>query len=227
MKDNRKKEGGYVIVEATIVYPIAFLIFFLVFYAALFLYHRANLQASIENALIYYKSQLADNYIEVNQNGIEIGENEARLGNRLNTDDIKFKNPYDREIKFFKDGYNSITKNSEDLTMDFKKFLEGSYGIVLDDLEAKLNNFYIFQELKVKAVKKMNTGINLAFIGATDSIDIKVEAKVVLVDGDNIVRDVDFLAYLIRDTKIAEGIKSFKGKIVDGYEKIKSKIGIK
>ena len=53
--EKEKKEKGYIFVEAVLVFPVCILIILALYYAAIFMCQRANLQASLQTALTYYK----------------------------------------------------------------------------------------------------------------------------------------------------------------------------
>lgn len=233
MKTQRKKEGGYVIVEATIVYPIVVMVFFVILYAAMFIYHKANLQASIENALIYFKNQRSDSYVEIEDRIKK--ETTSMIGNKYNRPEFLF--PYRHGFQFLVEGTTKVIQKldgsmendegvDERLTEDFKKYFNSSYDIDISEIKVIPRNFYFFKEIEVRAVKKIKTSLNLAMVGGLNEIEIKAIAKVVVVDGDNFIRDVDYVTFLLEDTKFGKSIKEIKQKIIEGYEKIKDKFDI-
>lgn len=57
MRQLIKSEKGTAIVEATMLLPFCILMVLALYYASIFVCQKANLQANVENALIYYKSQ--------------------------------------------------------------------------------------------------------------------------------------------------------------------------
>ena len=65
MQGFSNNEKGEIFVEATIVLPICIVAILAFFYAALFMAQKANLQANLQNALIYYKSQESDTFVRV------------------------------------------------------------------------------------------------------------------------------------------------------------------
>ena len=52
-----KNEKGLAVVEATLLLPFCFIMIIALYYAAIFMCQKANLQANVQNALIYYKQR--------------------------------------------------------------------------------------------------------------------------------------------------------------------------
>lgn len=223
MKNNDNFEKGYAIVEATIVYPIIILVFCAIFYAALFVYEKASLQASLEDSMIYYKSELTDTYIRMSD-GMK-DDKGSRIGNEI--EKIKYKNPY-RNIgsiaKSILGGLVGLDSKAE-LTGKVSKFINNSYrtrGIQLSGGEDK--DYYFFKTIGATAVIKRNTLINIAMVGAKNSIDIGTKTTITVADPDNLIRDIDFVTDLAANTKLGRMIEEKKGQIKAGYENFIKKL---
>ncbi len=67
MENNSKKQAGMVEVEATFIFPIMIVCVLLILYLSLILYQRANLQATLETALLYYKNTMTDTFVMRNE----------------------------------------------------------------------------------------------------------------------------------------------------------------
>lgn len=220
MKNKIQKENGYVIVEATVVYPIAVLIFFVIFYAAVFLFQRARLQAGLENALLYYKSEKVDSYISMLD---KIGNEEgAKTGNQIQIEKSGFKNPYGDMLSLLID---TVTKEDKKDEEKIEKFLKASYNIDAD-VELDYKNLYFVKKIEAKATMKQSTGINIAWIGASNHVDIVADAKLMVVDGDNFIGDADFVVDLISKTAVGEKLSDAVDKITKLYGKMKDKLGV-
>ena len=63
-----KEQDGLAIVEATILLPFCFIMVIAIYYASIFMCQKANLQANLQTALIYYKNAESDNYVEAKTN---------------------------------------------------------------------------------------------------------------------------------------------------------------
>lgn len=216
MKEN-KKERGYVIVEATIVYPIAFLAFFAIYYSALFLYHKANLQSSLENALIYYKTQLGDNYIEALEK-IVFDEKGSRIGNKMA--DAEYLNPYGEIFNTAKTGF---TKKKLVEKEKIQNFIKSSYGIDAV-VEVETSDYYFTRTIEAVATKELKTGLDLSLIGGKNTIQISAHARVVVTDNPNIIGTLDMMVDFISETKVGEKISDFIKEGKKMYEDLISKI---
>lgn len=64
MKQLIKSEIGTAIIEATMLLPFCILMVIALYYAAIFVCQKANLQANVENTLIYYKNVYSDTYVK-------------------------------------------------------------------------------------------------------------------------------------------------------------------
>lgn len=222
----KKSEQGDVIVEATIVFPVAIFIFFALLYAALLFYQRANLQVSLEDALIYYKHVNSDTYVSAGAD-ISFQNNEdgiAAAGNQYGSPE--YLDPY-RHIGGSIMG--AVTGKNQNIdSQSFESFFRSAYGHMFfgsgENIEITVSeqNFVIYRRVTAKAVQTVKSPISLAFIGASDSMQIKAEATVVVVDGDDLVRDIDFAA----DTKVGKMAVNAVGKLVEFYNKFKDKFGI-
>ena len=63
MRKFHKDESGLAVVEATILLPFCMIMVIAIYYAAIFMCQKANLQANLQNALIYYKNVESDTYV--------------------------------------------------------------------------------------------------------------------------------------------------------------------
>lgn len=64
MQKKFKRESGEVVVEATIILPIAILCVILLLYISVFICQKAMLQAALETSVVYFKNTLTDNFVE-------------------------------------------------------------------------------------------------------------------------------------------------------------------
>lgn len=226
MKTNNGLEEGYVFVEAAIVYPIITLIFFVIFYAAIFVYEKATLQSSIENAVIYYKSEKTDTYVSM------LGEFEKTLDSRIGNkfDGVSYKNPY-RNIGSTLSGVlqsiiSKFGKPDKDpgSTTTIGNFIRNTGGRDINVTKVKEEDVYLFKKVEVMANKALSASVNINKVGGKKNITIESKAKFVILDSENLIRDVDFVADLIKDTKVGELYGKLKDKTSETYNKFKNKI---
>lgn len=224
-----KMENGNTIVEASIVYPITIFVFFVLFYSALFLCQRANLQANLEDALIYYKNVGTDTYVSVNDSMVfsNEGDTVAATGNEYRV--TAKLNPYRRVGKAVTNAIGFKEINSD----DFSKFFHSSYGHMFFDngnnVEVelvKVTDAILYKKITARATQTVQSPINIAIVGAKNSMVISAEATVVVVDGDDMIRDIDFAVDMVEKTKLGEAAKEVAGKAMGFYDDLKETLGI-
>ena len=66
MRYKDKKEQGDVVVEATIILPIAIFCVIFLLYTSIFICQKALLQSALETSVVYFKNTLTDNYVSQN-----------------------------------------------------------------------------------------------------------------------------------------------------------------
>ncbi len=217
MKHFISGEDGHVIVEATIIFPIAIIMVIALFYAAIFLCQRANLQANLNNAIIYYKNIQSDTYLE--QPGTDMTymvSSDTKKGGTQYSGQTGVRIPY---RKFF------IDDRAEDKT-EFDKFFRKMAGTMFfdtgDNVETTLDsvNYVIYQELIATVKQTVSPAISLEMVGIDNEMTITASASAVISDGDNFVNNVDFIKELIV-SRWGSQLDGFKEKISEIYGKFK------
>ena len=66
--------------EAAIILPLGILSVLMLLYLSLFLFQRANLQACLETALVYYKNTVTDTYVSKNEEVEYLLEEDSYMG---------------------------------------------------------------------------------------------------------------------------------------------------
>lgn len=219
-----KDESGHTIVEATIVYPVTIMVFFVLLYASLFLCQRANLQASLEDALVYYKHVGSDTYVTAGANlSFESdGTTIHATGNCY--EPPKKLDPYRHIFRTLGGGGAGGG--------DFAKFFRSAYSHMFFDngsnvqVTLRTEDYLIYRRLTATASQQLKTAVNIALVGAENTMDITAQAAVVVVDGDDMIRDIDFAGDIIEDTKLGKAVSGVVRKAVDFYNNFKTKMGI-
>lgn len=212
----RKQEIGSVEVEATFIFPIMFLCIFFLLYLSLIMYQRANLQATLETSLMYFKNTITDTFVEkTGKVEYRYAEN-SRIG--VGNDYVVNQplNPY-RFTKMgtedeFKTYFNSIAKN-----MLFNKDI---------DIDYKAKNGLLLKEIKVTAKQEIQLPIDFSIIGVDNKYVISATARMVAVDHEDTIRNIDFVIYIVEKTKLADIIQKVKDNTVMVYNKFTSALGM-
>lgn len=214
-----KNEKGTAIVEATLLLPFCIIMVLALYYAAIFMCQKANLQANLENALIYYKNVNSDTFVEASSEMVyeEADGNRTAVGSSYGETEYKF--PYRfLGMKFnaggFTDFFHSMCGNMF--------FDDGSNVVVTTSAK----NYIIYKEIKATATQSVKPAISLSMVGATDSIVISCTAVAVVTDGDEFIRNTDFVIDIVEDTKIGEAASSLVDKAKGIYDKFKEKFGV-
>lgn len=215
-KNSQRKEYGLVVVEATIILPIAILSVILLLYLSLFLFQRANLQACLETSLVYYKNTVTDTYVTKNSE-LEYtltGNDTMASGNSYSA-----KEPLNPYRGLFGDGHHL---GDED---DFTAYFRSVAGNMLfdDDLSLTIDysNYVILKQLKVTATQTVEAPIDFSILGVDNEYEISAAARVNVVDHDDMIRNVDYAIDIIEDTKLGELAKNFAAKFTEAYGKMK------
>lgn len=216
-----KNQKGNAIVEATIVFPIIIMIVIVLFYAALFLCQKANLQANLQTALLYYKNAETDTYVQV------VGSNDDQGStNILNLHANKYTEP---NLQF---PYRNFLMNTKNSSGDFKGLfnkIAGQMFFQSSDVEVtyKTRNAILYQDITATATQKVKIPVDFKLLGIDPEITLSTEARVVVTDPDEFVRTSQLVGDVVADTKLGEAISNAEGKIATGYQNLKKVLHIK
>lgn len=215
-KNNQNRECGLVVVEATIILPIAILSVILLLYLSLFLFQKANLQACLETSLIYYKNTVTDTYVEKNDMLIYTysGNDTLASGNYYSATEPL--NPY---RGLFGDGkYIGNLKNFENYfySVAGKMLFDDNLSLTID-----YSNYVILKQLKVTATQIVNAPIDFSILGIENEYEISAATRVNVIDHDDMIRNVDYALDITEDTKLGELAKNFASEFSAAYRKMK------
>lgn len=214
-----KDEDGWAIVEATLLLPFCIIMIIALFYAAVFMCQKANMQANVQNALIYYKNVETDTYIDAKSNIEYSGGSGSIEAAGSSFGNVRYRFPY----RFF------VMKSNSG---GFESFFRSMYQCMFFDsgknvqFNVEKHNYVIYKEIIVTATQTVRPAINLAMVGGSNSIDIIVTGKVVVTNGDSLIRNVDFIIDIVSQTAIGEKAREFVGKAVEFYNKFKTKFNV-
>ena len=214
-----KEENGTAIVEATLLLPFCMIMIIALFYAAIFMCQKANLQANVQNALIYYKNVYTDTYIEA-KSDMSYGGGEGTL----TAEGSQFVGPS------FRFPYRFLSMKLDESS--FETFFRSMYKYMFFDdggsveFKPKKTNYIIYKEISVTATQTVKPAINLAMVGAGNEIEIVVTGKAVVSDGDDFIRNIDFAVDIFNQTTLGKKAQELVGKAKEFYDKFKTKFNI-
>jgi len=219
MRKFHKEESGLAVVEATILLPICMLMVLAVYYASIFMCQKANLQANVQNALVYYKNVESDTYVTANtqMNFAKSTGNIGAVGSSYSTPKELF--PYRFfGMKFNKAGFESFFRS----VCGYMFFDTGSNVKLTTDSD----NYIVYKTLEATATQTVSPAINLSFVGVPSDIVISVTGKVVVTDSDDLIRNVDFVMDILSDTKLGQFASGMVDKAAGWYNKFKGMFNI-
>ena len=215
----RENEKGLAIVEAAIILPFCILMVLSVYYAAIFMCQRANLQANLQNTLVYYKNADSDNWVEpATGMAYTLADKEVSGGgDSYNVDGSLF--PY----RFF--GMNFDESN-------FKKFFRSMSGFMFFDdgtnieLSVKHTNWVIYKSIEATATQTVKPAVDLSMVGFPSELTIKASGEVVITNGDDFIRNIDFIYDIVAKSKLGDMISSLVEKASNLYDSLKGRFNL-
>ncbi len=222
INNRRRKERGSVEVEATFILPMAILSVILLLYLSLFMCQKANLQAGLETSLVYFKNTMTDSYVTQNSELTSVLENSIykSSGNSYSVNGVL--NPYE-----------GLLGDPYDMSNDqkFEEYFRSVAGNMLfddgDDLKITVDysNGIIYKEMKVTAVQMVEAPIDFSFIGVGNGYEISATARAVVMDSEDMIRNVDYAIDIVEETKIGEWANSLVESISSVYQKFRELLG--
>jgi len=225
MKRFRSEEKGLAIVEAAMLIPFCLIMVVALYYVAIFMCQKANLQANLQNALIYYKNTESDTYVEASDNMAYTAADKTISAEGSSYGEPRYLFPYR-----FLFGIGSESSGFDETSFD--SFFRSMCGnMFFDDgsnveLEAREANYVIYKEITATATQTVRPAVSLAMVGLADEMTISVTGSVVVSDGDELIRDVDFVIDIVQDTAIGKKAAELVDKAKNFYESFKTKFHI-
>lgn len=218
-----KNEKGLAVVEATLLLPFCFIMIIALYYVAIFMCQKANLQANVQNALIYYKNTDSDNFVTASSD-MAYGKAEGTISAvgssyQAPEDDYSHSFPY-RFLSF---------KFSKD---DFQSFFRSMVGYMFFDngenvqISAYSKNYIVYKTITATATQTVKPAISLKMVGGSDAITISATATAVVTNSDDFIRNTDFVVDVVSKTKLGQKASELIDKAWDFYGRFKEKFNI-
>jgi len=225
-KAQRDNEAGDIIVEATMIFPIVILSVLALFFASLFMAQKANLQANLQNALIYFKASETDTFVSPLEH-VQYNRNDGRYGAVGNIYDPPGEGQVDGARMF---PYRFLGMRFNE-TKFREYFFESCGNMFFYDgtnvtLDVQTTNWVIYKKISATATQTMTIPIDTRIIGIDPDIEISATAEVVVMDGDNFVRSADMVVYMYQKSELKDYIEPIISKGVEFYNKFKEIFGV-
>lgn len=212
-----KDESGMAVVEAAIILPLCIIMVIAVYYAAIFMAQQANMQANLQNSVVYFKNVESDNYVELESAmtyNRETGTVKADSAITMEKPEYMF--PY----RFIFSEWNGGVKNQ------FSPFFRSMCGYMFFDTGDNIkltvpdmNNYIVYKYLTVHATQTVKPAVSLAMVGLPDEFEISATARITVTNPDELIRNIDFVVDILADTKLGQMAKDVAGKVSELYEK--------
>lgn len=214
MGNLRKEEKGLAVIEATILLPFCILMVIALYYVAIFMCQKANLQANVQNALIYYKNVETDTYVEASDRMayMKTEDTVSAVGGSYGNPQYLF--PY----RFFGMKFESGKFESFFRSMCGYMFFDTGANV---ELKTNVTNYVVYKKITAVATQTVKPAVSLSLVGVPDSMEISCTSSVVISDTDDFIRNTDFVIDIVEDTKIGEVAHQLVDKAVDFYNKFK------
>lgn len=203
-------------VEATILFPIIFMIFAGLMLMAMYLPTRALLQRATQYTATALATERSDTWLRCD--------------------------PATGEYYWLKDrkdlgtvygaAFGALGGNKRDEADAAEKLVENleSKGLVKvsGDLEVEYGvlNYIVYKEIIVTATKTIKMPVDLTFVGLKNEIPITVSSTAVVQNGDEFVRNIDLAVDLVTDLSEKYGLDETFGKIGEFLNKFNELLGI-
>ena len=221
----KSENGSSTMVEAAIWVPFSVILVLAIYFVALFLCMKANLQANLQSALIYFKNPISDSYVGVTTGGLTRSYTDGiynATGATYSHSD-EYLNPY----RGIWSGYNNASLTA-DLNTYFKEMAGNQFFAGTDSISLEVNaaNYIVFKTIQAKATQRLVPGINLSMFGIKNEMVIEVESNVVISNPDIFITDTDFLIDIVTNTKFGKKVGELVEKGVELYNKFKGLFGL-
>lgn len=193
-----RDDSGYVVVEATFLYPLVFLVFFCVMLLAFYLPTRAALQSATQNAATSLAVERSDTWITWNEElGLLTLEED---GDQLHHVYYSVFEDWDQEAKAC-----ALVQN-----YDYRLLPYGA-----EDIEVSYDyyNYITYSEIRITATIYIEIPLDLSMVGLT-SFPMSVQSIATVQDGDGFITQVDMASTMSEElfsvlTNSENGLSNF------------------
>lgn len=212
IKELKRTESGFAVVEATILYAILFLTLFMIILISMYLPTKAALQNATQKAATAIALEQSDTWLNYNEDSLVYTSetNKSSLDNVY----VSLFNGYDsNDAAKAKD----IVQNALDESLLY-------YGGTVD-VDYGMVNKVIYKEVVVSATYSVDMPIDLSFIGGGDEIEFTVTSCATVQNGDEFVRNVDIVVDVVKAIDEKYDISSKFEGVTDVISKVTGFLG--
>lgn len=204
-KEYIKSESGLVIVEASIVFPVMFLVLFLLIYAGNAYFQIAHIEAVVEKKAVEGANYCVDPILESIKEGKEIPSQ-----NDLDLDPYRyiFGGMKDIEKKIAKEVKSEISGDSQTLFTGMKPVIRSQERDI-----ASYNSYIVYSTFSVEVEYQIELPIKMLGSNKAYLIRNSARAEIPVNDTPDFIRNTDMAMDYLEDTKAGKSISSMFGKI--------------
>lgn len=208
MKEKNSREDGMVIIEASIVFPIMFIVIFILIYAGNAYMQKCKVESIVSQAAIQGAAYCADpmlDYVEANEKVPSLGDMDVK--------------PY----RFMLGGMEDITvKIQKDINEKLNNLNSGFFSNmkpICETPKVEFNNHFIYSTFSVELTYKIPLPIRM--LASNDALYIKVASRydAPVSDVPEFIRNVN----MIEDYMETYGIVDKIQELVDKAKKVMGK----
>ena len=211
-----KDTRGDAVVEATILFPIIFMIFAGLMLLAMYLPTRALLQRATQYTATALATERSDTWLRCDPA----------------TGEYYWLEHKEELSQVYGAAFGALKGNNRDEASAAKQLVEKmeSEGLVKvsEGLDVKYGvlNYIVYKEIIVTATKTIKMPVDLSFVGLKNEIPITVSSTAVVQNGDEFVRNIDLAVDLVTDLAEKYGLDETFGKVGEFLNKFNELLGI-
>lgn len=211
-----KDTGGYAVVEATILFPIIFMVFAGLMLMAMYLPTRALLQRATQYTATALATERSDTWLRC----------DPTTGEYYWLDDRKdLGTVYGAVFGALKGNNRDEADAADQLVRKIES--EGLVRVSADfEVQYGVLNYIVYKEIIVTATKTIKMPVDLTFVGLKNEIPITVSSTAVVQNGDEFVRNIDLAVDLVTDLSEKYGLDKTFGKVGEFLNKFNELLGI-
>lgn len=211
-----KDTRGDAVVEATILFPIIFMIFAGLMLLAMYLPTRALLQRATQYTATALATERSDTWLRC----------DPATGKYYWLNDKKdLGTVYGTVFGALKGNNRDEAAAADQLVRKIES--EGLVKVTADlEVEYGVLNYIVYKEIIVTATKTIKMPVDLSFVGLQNEIPITVSSTAVVQNGDEFVRNIDLAVDLVSDLSEKYGLDKTFGKVGEFLNKFYDLLGI-
>jgi len=190
-----RSDCGYAVVEATILFPIMIMLFFTMVLLATYLPQRTILQEAAQAAAVAIATENSDTYVAFDEDGQRV---EKEYPQRVFEKNGQFNKEYFNRSVYGAaiDGMWLTKEEAEAKAASIVEHYAGKGVFAVPgkiDVQCSTTNYVIYQEVCVTVTQTIPVPVNFSFIGIPSELTLVQEAKAVVQNGDEFIRNVDIV----------------------------------